>query len=289
LYDVDGDGISDTTPRTLGNGPTNGFLEVDRDGGITISFEFADGVILTHSVLISWNIGEIVFLEPTIIGETTKIRVTDPDMNLNPEIPDQINVEVSSDSDVAGILVQAIETSDDSGLFETLISFTQNSNSSGNRLFAVPGDSIYAEYHDNTLPSPYSKQDVLDIQTKTKLESDIPLLERVSHGEVFLADSFGVPIIEPGINEQLQIVGVIHNNQNYDQSFSYIIQIKDQDDTILSLFWINGQLAPNQKMELSQSWSPKESGNYIIESFVWNSLTDTTPLSMKSSILQNIP
>ena len=39
LHDVDGDGRFDTTPRTLGNGPTSGFLETERDGGITISFE----------------------------------------------------------------------------------------------------------------------------------------------------------------------------------------------------------------------------------------------------------
>ena len=39
-HDANGDGSVDTNPRTGGNGPTNGFLEVERDGGITISFEF---------------------------------------------------------------------------------------------------------------------------------------------------------------------------------------------------------------------------------------------------------
>ena len=38
LHDADGDGDIDTTPRTVGTGPTNGFLEVDRDSAITISF-----------------------------------------------------------------------------------------------------------------------------------------------------------------------------------------------------------------------------------------------------------
>ena len=61
LHDVDDDGNPDTNPRTVGTGPTNGFLEVERDGGITVSFEFADGVVLTHSVMISWNIGQIIF------------------------------------------------------------------------------------------------------------------------------------------------------------------------------------------------------------------------------------
>jgi len=284
LHDVDDDGKIDTNPRTVGTGPTNGFLETERDSGLTISFEFADGVVLTHSVMISWNIGQIIFAEPIyLVGETAKIRVIDPDMNLNPETVDRIEVEVSSDSDVAGILADAIETEDDSGLFEAMVSFTQNSVSSGNRLFAIPGDSIYAKYEDNTLPSPYSIQDDLDIQIESKLESEVPLIQRISVEDVFLADSFGIPI-EPTINEQIQIVGMISNNQNYDQIFVYIIQVKNQDGAVVSLSWIQGELTSNQSLELSQSWIPTEPGNYTIESFVWNSLQVPIALSENSSI-----
>ena len=46
LHDADGDGDFDTTPRTIGTGPTSGFLQVDNDSAVTISFEFADGVVL---------------------------------------------------------------------------------------------------------------------------------------------------------------------------------------------------------------------------------------------------
>ena len=285
LHDVDDDGKIDTNPRTVGSGPTNGFLETERDGGLTISFEFADGVVLIHSVMISWNIGEIIFSEPVyLVGESAKIRVIDPDMNLNPETVDRILVEVLSDSDVAGILVDAIESEDDSGLFEALISFTQNSVSSGNRLFAIPGDSIYAKYEDNTLPSPYSIQDELDIQAKSKIESDIPRLQRISIEDVFVADSFGKPMLEPTVNEQIHIAGMIKNNQNYDQTFVFIIQVKDQEGTVVSLSWVKGQLASNQRLNLSQSWIPTELGNYTIESFVWNSLQVPIALSENSSI-----
>ncbi len=282
LHDVNDDGNPDTNPRTVGTGPTNGFLEVKRDGGITISFEFADGVVLTHSVMISWNIGEIIFDKSIfLVGETAKIQVIDLDMNLNPETIDRIEVEVSSDSDVAGILVDAIETEDDSGLFEALISFTQTSVSSGNRLFAIPNDSIYAKYEDNTLPSPYSIQDDLDIQIESKLESEIPPIQRISVEDVFFANSLSIPI-EPIINEQIQVVGIIHNNQNYVQPFVYITQIKDQEEAVVSLFWILGELASNQSLELSKSWIPTEFGNYTVETFVWNSLQDQTSLSPNS-------
>lgn len=284
LHDVDDDGNSDTNPRTVGTGPTNGFLEVERDGGITISFEFADGVVLTHSVMISWNVGEIIFDKSVfLVGDTAKIQVIDLDMNLNPEAIDRIEIEVSSDSDVAGILVDAIETEDDSGLFEALISFTQTSVSSGNRLFAIPNDSIYAKYEDNTLPSPYSIQDDLDIQIESKLESEVPPIQRISVEDVFFANSLGIPI-EPIINEPIQIVGMIRNNQNYDQSFVFITQIKDQEGMVVSLSWILGELSSNQSLELSQSWIPTEFENYTIETFVWNSLQDQTSLSPNSAM-----
>lgn len=285
LHDVDDDGKPDTNPRTVGNGPTNGFLEVDRDGGLTISFEFAEGVVLTYSALISWNIGEINFgKEIYLIGEFAQITIIDPDMNLNPEAVDQVNVEIYSDSDIAGILVNAIETEEDSGLFKASISFTQNTVSSGNRIFALPGDAIYGKYEDNTLPSPYSIQDDLDIKTESRLESDVPPIQRISHEDIFVADSFGVPILEPTINQQLQIVSMIRNNQNYFQSFAYIIQVKDHDGTVVSLSWIQGELTSDQSLELSQSWTPTVTGSYIIETFVWNSLKDPISLSPKSSL-----
>ena len=153
LHDANGDGVPDTNPRTTGSGPTNGFLETTNRGGITISFEFADGVVLTHSALIRWNIGEVSFMEPAyFVGDTAKIRVIDPDMNLNPEIIDQVDLKITSHSDAAGIVATATETNEASGIFEAAISFTQSSSSSGNRLFANPGDILEAKYRDFTLP-----------------------------------------------------------------------------------------------------------------------------------------
>ena len=144
-HDVDGDGDIDTSPRTIGNGPTGGFLEVDRDSAITISFEFADGVVLTESAPIQWNIGKIQFSEENYLSDNIAlIRVIDSDLNLNPESLDHMPIQISSTSDISGIEVNAIETSESSGIFVATISFTQNLSSSGNRLFATSGDTIFA-------------------------------------------------------------------------------------------------------------------------------------------------
>jgi len=280
LHDVDGDSKKDTNPRTSGNGPNDGLLEVTRDDKITLSFEFADGVVLTKSAQIIWNEGKIEFdSDHYFIDNTATVRVVDQDMNLNPEIVDTLVVEVSSGSDSAGIQVNAIETSDTSGIFEGTFLFSSSQESSGQRLFAVTGDSIYAKYKDATLPLPYNIQDTLDITSESKLESSIPLLERTNLSDVYLADRSGNPVQEIRAESSFQIVGTVHNNQNFEQSFVYIIQIKNQEDITMEISWIQGELSANQTLQVSQSWMPDSTGEYKVETYVWNSLKDTLPLA----------
>lgn len=282
--DVDGDGDIDTTPRTLGNGPTSGFLEVDRDSAITISFEFADGVVLTESVLTNWNIGDISFSEDNFLSnDSAVIRVIDPDLNLNPEALDQIPVHVYSDSDVAGIEVSAIETSERSGVFVATIVFTQNMPSNGNRLLALPEDEIFAKYDDHTLPKPYSISDKLEIISLANVGSSIPSLKKLTNSPITLADSSGNSLNSFQENNQIQIVGSIQNQQTFDQQFVYLIQVKDRNESVVSLSWMSGELSGNQILDVSQSWIPVSSGAFSIEAFVWNSIEDQIALAQSTT------
>ncbi|HXG73638.1 MAG TPA: hypothetical protein VNK44_02295 [Candidatus Nitrosotenuis sp.] len=280
LHDIDGDGESDTVPRTGGGGPTNGFLQVDRDDGITISFEFADGVVLTKSVQVSWNVGNIEFSKHNYVeSEQILIQVTDPDMNINPEAIDNLNIDVSSDSDTAGISVVGSETDDESGVFVATILLTQTSESSGNRLRAVPGDTIVARYHDRTLPSPYSISDDLEITSMATIGSNVPGNNRMTVNDLYFADRSGSEISTLTSDNQIQIVTHVQNTQDYEQGFTNIIQITDSGGSVVSLSWMTARLGAGAVMEVSQSWLPKQKGEYTVESFVWRSLTDATPLS----------
>ena len=287
LHDVDGDGSFDTNPKTSGNGPTNGFLEVENNDSITISFEFADGIVLTESIPITWNMGVIQFSKDIFLtSDSVEIRVIDHDMNLNPEAIDTLTVEVFSDSDNGGIEVVAIETSERSGDFIANISLSTNT-SSGNRLYAVPGDSIFAKYDDHTLPKPFSKSDETSIETSAIVDHSLSSINRIQTSPIFFSDSFGNPLESLISQTQMQIVGTIENQLNYDQEFIYFFQIKNSDNSVLSLSWIQGKLSPNQILDISQSWIPEKSDNYVLETYVWNSLNDFIPLSpaISSSII----
>jgi len=286
-HDTDGDGDFDTTPRTMGNGPTSGFLESDSDSALTITFEFADGVVLTKSVPIQWNIGSIQFSKENYLSDqTVTVHVTDPDLNLNPESLDHIPITISSNSDVSGIEVSAIETSESSGIFTSTISFTQNSSSSGNRLYALPGDIIFAKYDDYTLPKPYSISDNLAIKTSATIDTSSLALQSMP---IIFSDSMGNQIFTVSANDQIQIVGKITNPQNYKQKFVYLFQVKDENNFVVSLSWIQGEISANQNLDISQSWIPQQTGNYSIETYTWNSLTNASPLSpsLSTSVFVN--
>ncbi|MFB5620746.1 MAG: hypothetical protein ACE5RC_06420, partial [Nitrosopumilus sp.] len=219
-HDADGDGTIDTTPRTTGNGPTNGFLQVDRDSAITISFEFADGVVLVESVPVRWNLGTISFVDDLFYLEKyAVVRVVDVDMNLNPEALDNLPIKLFSDSDVAGINVNAVETSESSGAFVATVSLSQNSPSSGNRLYSLPGDTIFAKYDDHTLPKPYTKSDNLEIKTFATVDSSISPIDRIENLPIAFSNSLGNPLDSFSRDTTMQIVGTIKNDQEFKQKF----------------------------------------------------------------------
>ena len=168
LHDVNGDGKPDTDPRTTGTGPNNGFLETTRDDEITISIRFADGDEIKQTTKIRWNVGSIDFerLFPRH-NESIRIKVTDADMNLRPDTIDIVPVRVYSDSDKAGILLDAREQRDNPGLFQTIFSLSSGE-SKGDQLYALPDDTIYIQYDDYTLPKPYGTNDDLAIITELK-------------------------------------------------------------------------------------------------------------------------
>ena len=74
------------------------------------------------------------------------------------------------------------------------------------------------------------------------------------------------------VNQQVQITAKITNTQEEIQDFVYIVQIKDENDTVVKLGWISGSLTKHQSFSPSLSWTPKESGVYTAEIYVWDSL-----------------
>ena len=279
-HDADGDEENDTNPRTLGSGPTDGFLQTDDDDGLTVSFEFSEDETVVSSSLIRWNIGEVQWLEASYPASGTGVvRIIDPDMNLDPEAVDNFDVDVWSDSDAGGIDLTVTETNEATGIYEGTVFFTTDDESSGHRLRVAEGDTVTAEYEDNTLPDPYTTADELDITATTLIGTVVPPLERAPAANLRVVDAFGNSLDAVSVDQQVQISADLANGQDREQPFAYLVQVQDGNGVTVHLAWITGSLSAGQSFSPALSWIPTQAGTYTATAFVWESVDNPTALS----------
>lgn len=113
----------------------------------------------------------------------------------------------------------------------------------------------------------------------------IEALERVPIESPRLVNAFGAPVFSHvNVNQQVQISADI-TAANYSGDFAYIVQIKDDENRIISVAWITGNLVQDQSFSPALSWTPHETGVFTAEIFVWKSLGEPDALSEKASIV----
>jgi hypothetical protein len=295
-FDADGNsstgnasGYDVTTVSASGNGPTDGLLPTSDDDGLTVSFEFSEDETVVGSALIRWNIGEAQWLEASYPASGTGVvRIIDPDMNWDPEAVNNFKVDVWSDSDAGGIDLTVTETNEATGIFEGTVFFTVSNESSGHRLRVAEGDTVTAEYEDNTLPSPYTTADELSITATTLIGTVVPPLERAPAANLRTVDAFGNSLDTVSVDQQVQISADLANGQDREQAFAYLVQIQDENGVTVSLAWITGSLSAGQSFSPALSWIPSEAGTYTATAFVWESVDNPTALSPPVSTTVNV-
>jgi len=113
----------------------------------------------------------------------------------------------------------------------------------------------------------------------------VEALERVPIDSPQLVNAFGVPVISfVNVNQQVQISADIMA-ANYSGDFAYIVQIRDDENRVISLAWITGNIDLNQSFSPALSWTPSETGTYTAEIFVWKSLANPDALSESATIV----
>jgi hypothetical protein len=95
-------------------------------------------------------------------------------------------------------------------------------------------------------------------------------LERASMADPKLANAFGAPIGNKiNVDQQIQISADITNHQEKSQTFSYLVQVKNSENVVVTVSWFSGELNPHQKWNTSVFWVPENSGEFIAEIFLW--------------------
>ena len=282
---------SDSTARTATStscGTTNdgGSLPTaSQTDGISVSYEYNDGVVVVASASIVWAIGEASFDSSAVsAGGSSVVTVVDADENTDDDIIDTFTVDVFSDSDNGGFNLTMNETDEDTGVFEGTVFFTSDLATSGTSLRVSEGDTVTAEYTDETLPEPYTTDDDLTIAATTTVGTAFPPLERAPAANARVVDAFGASVAEVSVDQQVQIAADVSNGQSGDQAFAYLVQVQDSDGVTVSLAWITGSLTAGQSMSPALSWTPSDSGSYTATVFVWESVDNPTALSPTVSV-----
>ena len=282
---------SDSTNTTAastscGTTSTGGTIKTGgQTDGVSVSYEYNDGSVVVASASIVWNIGEASFdSSAASAGGSAVFSVTDADENLDNTIVDTFTVAVFSDSDNGGFTLTMNETDEDTGVFEGTVFFTSTDATSGTNLRVSEGDTVTAEYVDETLPEPYTTSDDLTIAGTLTIGTAFPPLERAPAANAKVVDAFGSSVAEVTVDQQVQIAADVSNGQDKDQAFAYLVQVQDGDGVTVSLAWITGSLTAGQSMSPALSWTPSAAGSYTATVFVWESVDNPTALSPTVSV-----
>ena len=282
---------SDSSNRSVsatscGSTATGGVLKTSsQTDGVSVSYEYNDGSVIVASASIAWNIGEASFDSSVAsAGGSAVFTVVDPDENLDSTITDAFTVAIYSDSDNGGFTLTMNETDEDTGVFEGTVFFTADAATSGSNIRVSEGDTVTAEYTDETLPEPYTTSDDLTIAGTLTIGTAFPPLERAPAANARVVDAFGSSVAEVSSGQQVQIAADVSNGQSKDQAFAYLVQVQDGNGVTVSLAWITGSLTAGQSMSPALSWTPDASGTYTATVFVWESVDNPTALSPTVSV-----
>jgi hypothetical protein len=97
-----------------------------------------------------------------------------------------------------------------------------------------------------------------------------------------LVDTFGKPISNFQVGQQIGVQSNLTNNGSSDQTLTYLVQVIDSNgatDFLEGSSLLGKGLSPGQSFAESQVWTPKHSGQYNVEVFVWSSLSSAVPLT----------
>ena len=190
-HDINNDGVKETKlgGTQCKNSPFDEYAKVEtgRDGAVTVNWEYNPEAnkVVTKSMTYGWSTATIKFLEdqyPLDKLNKVEFKLKEKDLGDMPKDKVDLNFRVWSDSDMAGILVEATQDGNWKHKKPYFFYIQDHDESNGDNLFAQEGDTLYVEYVDTTLPEVgpngelNSKHDTLDIIGKASVTSGYPYI-----------------------------------------------------------------------------------------------------------------
>jgi hypothetical protein len=115
-------------------------------------------------------------------------------------------------------------------------------------------------------------------------QSAMAMNSNIAMTQPILVDTSGQKITGFHVGQQIGIESTLTNNGKFEQKFAYMVQVLGSNSETEYFESTSASMLPNQSFTTSQIWIPKNTGQYTIEVFVWNSLSSAIPLTDVSKI-----
>lgn len=102
---------------------------------------------------------------------------------------------------------------------------------------------------------------------------------QVSISSPTMVDATGHAISSFQVGQQIGIQSMLTNHEAHDQRFAYVVEAIDKNHVLDYFEGFSASMLNNQSLTATQVWTPKESGDYTVQVFVWDSLASAVPLS----------
>ena len=135
----------DNSGKTRGSGSNDGIIACSNNDKIEIKLKTGKQLIQSEAI-INWNVGEIQWINVPTLSKYGTIRIVDSDMNLDPDKIDKIMINVWSKSSHNTMLLHAIETGKNTGIFHADISCTLDPNDKSSLYVSEISEKIDIKY-----------------------------------------------------------------------------------------------------------------------------------------------
>ena len=282
----------------------SGKVEAKQEGGVTVNFEWTENEIVSKTALYSWREATLEFDKTEYdVSDEILLTLTDLD-NMRWPFDKKIAfpVHVYSDTDSAGIMIDAYWTANYKGIvqmnghYPIKLNLTVDEESydsslpsysprgSNGLLRVSPGDTIYAEYWDYTLPKPYSMDDHKEIVATAKV-SESAFLTVPLKVSAEITDSSGKPLDHYIEGENVKIKTNVSNTKDELVSAYIITQIRDSNNVVQHLSWSTINIIPGKTSNINSEWTMKNDGAHTFDIFVFDNQLNTNPLSESLTIV----
>lgn len=262
---------------TRGAGPHDGMLACRPDDTVRVSVESAFAREALAEAPVRWHIGDVRMSKATYLpGEEVEVRVADVDMSVDRGGPGEFQVRAWSDSDRAGIPVAVRETDRNSGVFKgRFATGAGRSRPDRSILEAADGDTVYAEYDDETLPSPHACGDSVAITSSAlvtaKKKIAAPLARLVVDGVRIRGEKTdgGAPVA----GDKAQVL-IRVRNPGQAISFTAIMQVADSDGATAEILYQPLSARADAYATHAFPWIPARPGTHVISIVLWRGMDD---------------